>query len=215
MTKGLVYRVRYRARNAVGWSDFSPYGYLRAADVPSPPPQPSIVSTSATEITFTLYPTEERGGAEITGYELWIDDGELSETFTKIDSYDGTSQSFTLTTALETTLVQGKVYRIKFLAKNEMGSSEFSDLISVALCDLPPQPQAITKNIELSTDTKLVIDWDFVSDTQLPGGLITNYRILMDSNISGDFREVYTASSSLKQYAVDNLTRGTFYRFKI
>ena len=32
--KGLVYRVRYRVKNAVGWSDYSPIGYLRAADKP-------------------------------------------------------------------------------------------------------------------------------------------------------------------------------------
>ena len=37
----------------------------------------------------------------------------------------------------------------------------------------------------------------------------------MDSNISGDFQEVYTASSSLSQFAVSNLTRGILYRFKI
>ena len=37
----------------------------------------------------------------------------------------------------------------------------------------------------------------------------------MDSNISGDFQEVYTASSSLKQFSVKNLTVGILYRFKI
>ena len=89
--------------------------------------------------------------------------------------------------ATETSLNQGKIYRIKYLAKNEMGSSEFSDLISVSFSDLPAQPSAPTKNIELSTDTKLVIDWDLVANTQLPGGLISNYRIFMDSNTSGDF----------------------------
>ena len=38
--KGNVYRVRYRVRNAVGWSDYSPIGYLRAADRPSAPLTP-------------------------------------------------------------------------------------------------------------------------------------------------------------------------------
>ena len=37
----------------------------------------------------------------------------------------------------------------------------------------------------------------------------------MDSNISGDFNEIYTASSSLSQFAVSNLTPGILYRFKI
>ena len=37
----------------------------------------------------------------------------------------------------------------------------------------------------------------------------------MDSNISGDFKVIYTASSSLNQYTVPNLKEGTMYRFKI
>lgn len=203
-------------RNAVGWSDYSPIGYLRTADVPSAPPAPTTVSASSTEIALVLYPSADRGGAEITGYELWIDDGALGESFTRIESYDGKSQNFVMELALETALEQGKIYRIKYLAKNEIGPSEFSDLISVSFSDLPSKPSTPTKNISLSTDVKLVIDWDFVADTQLPGGLITNYRIFMDNgDISGDFREIYTASSSLKQFSVGNLKRGTLYRFKV
>ena len=64
---------------------------------------------------------------------MWIDDGDLGKTLSRIESYDGFSNSFILDVAVETTLVQGKIYRIKYLAKNEMGSSPFSDLISVAL----------------------------------------------------------------------------------
>jgi hypothetical protein len=37
----------------------------------------------------------------------------------------------------------------------------------------------------------------------------------MDTNISGNFQEVYVATSSLKQYAVQNLQEGILYRFKI
>ena len=138
--KGRVYRVRYRVRNAVGWSDYSPINYLRAADVPTAPPAPVTVSATASEIVLALQPTIERGGAQITSYELWIDDGELSESFTKVESYDGLSQSFTIELATETSLSQGKIYRLKYLAKNVMGSSEFSDLISASFSDLPAQP---------------------------------------------------------------------------
>ena len=66
-------------------------GYLRVADVPSAPPAPTTVSATATEIALAMLPSEDRGGADITGYELWIDDGELGETFSKVESYDGIS----------------------------------------------------------------------------------------------------------------------------
>jgi len=47
ITKGQTYRARYRVRNAVGWSGYSPIGYLIAASVPNAPPAPQFVSATA------------------------------------------------------------------------------------------------------------------------------------------------------------------------
>ena len=194
--KGNVYRVRCRVRNAVGWSDYSPIGYLRAADRPSAPLTPQFVSATGTTILLALLPSEDNGGAVIDAYELWIDDGELG-TFTKLDSYDGHSTSFTIDSAVETQLISGKIYRVKYLARNEMGNSAFSETVSAAMADLPGQPLAPVKNLGLSTEAKIVIDWTAVADTQAPGGAITNYKVFMDSRTSGDFQLVHYASSSL------------------
>ena len=101
------------------------------------------------------------------------------------------------------------------MAKNEMGYSEFSEHISAAFCDLPSKPNAPTKNISLSTVNKLVIEWSFIPNTQMPAGLITNYIIFMDSNISGDFKEIYVAPNSVKQIEARGLKKGVLYRFKI
>jgi hypothetical protein len=38
LQEGLVYRLRYRVQNVVGWSDFSPMLYALVATVPSTPP---------------------------------------------------------------------------------------------------------------------------------------------------------------------------------
>lgn len=35
LDRGVTYRLRYRARNVIGWSDYSPIGYLLAAQVPA------------------------------------------------------------------------------------------------------------------------------------------------------------------------------------
>jgi hypothetical protein len=37
VTKGMTYRVRYRARNVIGWSDYSPIGFVLAASIPEQP----------------------------------------------------------------------------------------------------------------------------------------------------------------------------------
>ena len=102
VVKGRIYRVRYRVRNDIGWSsDYSPIGYVKAADVPARPPAPIFISGSATKVDIALQPTSDNGGAELEGYEVWADDGALGETFTKLESYDGLSHSFSIDLSVE------------------------------------------------------------------------------------------------------------------
>lgn len=42
LTKGLVYRVRYRATNTIGAGQWSDIAFMRAAQVPIPPPSPYV-----------------------------------------------------------------------------------------------------------------------------------------------------------------------------
>lgn len=44
IVRGRTYRVRYRARNVVGFSSYSPIGYLIAASKPLAPSAPKFVS---------------------------------------------------------------------------------------------------------------------------------------------------------------------------
>ncbi len=61
---GLEYRVRYRAKNAIGWSDYSDITYILAARKPDTPSAPKIaISGSNAVITFSL---PFNGGTEIT-----------------------------------------------------------------------------------------------------------------------------------------------------
>jgi chloramphenicol O-acetyltransferase len=58
-----IYEFRYRVKNSVGWSEFSPAVTITAADLPSQPSPPTLVSASDTEITllFSLQ-TVNNGG---------------------------------------------------------------------------------------------------------------------------------------------------------
>lgn len=40
INKATVYRLRYRSRNIIGWSDYSPIAYILAANVPVAPLSP-------------------------------------------------------------------------------------------------------------------------------------------------------------------------------
>jgi hypothetical protein len=66
--KGALFRARYRVKNIIGWSDYSPIGYILAAVVPSTPPQPAIVSAQAESILIQIFPSADEGGTDIDYY---------------------------------------------------------------------------------------------------------------------------------------------------
>jgi hypothetical protein len=75
LTAGLVYRVRYRVLNYVGWSTYSPTLYALVATVPSAPDSPKLSSATETSITLGFYESLNNGGSKVTDYELWMDEG--------------------------------------------------------------------------------------------------------------------------------------------
>jgi hypothetical protein len=48
--KGRTYRFKYRVRNDIGWTEFSPVTYILAASVPIKPPAAKVLTTSDSSI---------------------------------------------------------------------------------------------------------------------------------------------------------------------
>jgi hypothetical protein len=139
----------------------------------------------------------------ITSHELWIDDGALGD-FVKLASYDGSSLAFTIDQAVETQLTSGLTYRLKSLAVNDVGSSDFTGATSVALASLPGTPSVPVRVAALSTPTRIALQWTAPTSTDSPGGDITGYRLWMDDGLGGDFAIIYDGENapSLTQYVV-------------
>lgn len=202
--RGKVFRARYRVRNAVGWSGYSPVTETLAASLPAAPPAaPEFVAATSTSISFLLQRSEDNGGSSITSHELYIDDG-AAGAFSKVTSYDGSATSFTILQATETALVSGRVYRVKLRAVNVVGSSEFSGITSAALAALPAQANAPARVTALSTESKLVLQWTPPSSSDSPGGDIIGYRLEMDDGRGGEYSVIYDGynAASLTQYVV-------------
>ena len=218
-----MFRARYRVRNAVGWSAYSPVTLTRAARRPAAPILPPVF-TAATSTTMSVALTfsEDNGGAPITRHELWIDDGALG-IFQPVNSYGGASRGFTIEQSSEAFLVTGLIYRVKSLAVNEVGPSDFSAATSIALADLPSQANAPAKIVALSTQTKFVLTWAPAASTDSPGGGVTGYRLEMDDGLGGDFEIIYNGfnAPSLTSYIVGgsagshSVVEGRAYRFRL
>lgn len=54
IVEGRTYRFRWRAKNSVGWTNYSPIGYILAADVPDAPQAPVFDNADETQITLTF-----------------------------------------------------------------------------------------------------------------------------------------------------------------
>lgn len=221
--RGLVIRARHRAKNAVGWSEYSPITQTRAAERPSPPPSAPVPGLATdTTIGLVLTRSEDNGGSDITRHELWVDDGALG-AFSKVASYDGSSLAFTVDQAVETALVTGLTYRFKSLAVNDVGSSDFTGATSVALASLPSKPAVPERVASLSTASRIVLQWVAPASSGSPGGDITGYRLLMDDGLGGDFTVIYDGDNapSLVQYVIGGdssihaVVAGRGYRFRL
>lgn len=122
ITKGLTYRFRYRVRNAVGWSGYSPTGYIQAASKPEAPPAPTFVSATDSAIDMSLCDSADDGGAVVTLYKLYIDKG---SGFVDVGNYDGVSHSYQATLT-DHTLTAGQTYSFYYTAENAIGESDAS-----------------------------------------------------------------------------------------
>ena len=112
------------AINAVGVSGWSPVAYLQPASVPSTPPAPEYSSSNATAIVLNLFGSDNDGGSAITNYELWIDGGSLTSSFTKVATYSYSTDGFSATVSTSAnSLTTGTIYRFIFRSQNAIGYS--------------------------------------------------------------------------------------------
>jgi len=146
INRGYTYRLKYRAQNIIGWSDYSPVSYIQAATAPKAPSPISLVSTTSTTITISIGACFDNGGSAIQSYSLYRDDGTTTSNFVSVI----TELQYGLFTA--TGLTPGRLYFFKTTATNSIGESEFSTEDSFYAADAPSQPAPPTRG-SLSTRT--------------------------------------------------------------
>ena len=172
--KGKIYRFRFRTLNINGWSDYSPISYIRAATLPERPPAPAFLTATSTSITVNLFSSSNTGGSEILYYELYRNIGGVATDYQKVNTYDGNSVQHTLTVA-DDNLTQGIIYKLRALAVNAYGSSDFSDEVDAGVSSFPGKPNSVRKVSAESSQTSITLEWDQSTATEL--GVI-GYRLL-------------------------------------
>lgn len=151
----------------------------------------------------------------MTSYKLFMDDG-AGGAFSELTNYDGSALQYQVTQGVETSIVTGKLYRFYYVAVNDIGTSDWSEILSIALADPPNQANAPTRYDASSDSERITVTWTQNTDTDTPYGAVTGYKLWMDDGLGGDFTEIYYGenTASLTTYQVTGLTAGRQYRFR-
>jgi len=162
-TIGHTLDFRIRARNAVGWGNYSNIVSTMCATVPSQILGPRRIDSTRTSIHVRWDPPESNG-ADITAYRLYQAIG--VGTFTKV--YEGNSFEFNVVG-----LATGTTYRYAVTAVNEAGEGAQSQATPVLCAALPGPPVGISFTDDSRTDT--VVSWTPPADDG--GAEITRYEV--------------------------------------
>lgn len=208
------YSIQIKATNAVGQSAASASLDIISAEAPSPPGIPYRQSTTnENQIVVGWTPESSTGGAPITGYEIWHNQGSITDTFYPYATVG--PSTYTSTIAGPGVISPGDSYKVKIVAKNRVGDSDFSAETTIYAATIPDPPNAPTRVI--GTNTQTTIDLEWVQPPNSNGGSgITDYEIWWNGGGVGPATGLkHTMGSATTTYQITGLTPGTFYKFAI
>ena len=155
---------------------------------------PIVTQVSNTELNLSLkllsYP--KNGYLDVTNYELHMSIND-ENSFSEITSYDGTSASHTLTSAVNG-IALGNSYTFKITSQNSFDYAlEFSETASITMYSVPVQMSAPT-----SVSRKLAsfeVEWTALAD-QTPA--ITSYELQWDGTDGSTFTSLFGGEGNLQ-----------------
>lgn len=182
LVSGRTYRIKIRAKNEIGFGQFSDIVEIAMVNPPAKPSSPVKLPqfSSNTGITVKwdpiVVPQNELPSGAITYYKLYMDNG-LNGDFTMI-SYTSAS----LTQISVNNLISGRSYRFKVLAGNFNQEGLASEVSVFFACQAPSN---ISAPILVKTQsTSMTLKWN---EPQNNGGCpLLGYYLMRDDGISGN-----------------------------
>jgi hypothetical protein len=193
IVKGREYRFKYRCKNVNGWGEFSDVTYIKAAVSPGTPRAPKLLSATDTTMTLEFYKPEDTGGTEVKQFKLYINDGnDQNDPTILVSSYTSNNLVHTLDKDNgDPDLVSGKIYKFRFMAINEIGNSQLSDISAYALAGVPSAPGVPIINPSLTNANQIAVEWAPSTSTTAPGGTVQGYILYMMDPREGFWTEIF------------------------
>ena len=212
ITQGVTYSFKYRAFNVNVAGDFSPIGYLVAAQRPSQPSAPEYVISDDTSVTLGFRPPSSNGGSIITKYVLKYSD--FATLNWQIDTtYTDNSMSYIL--AVSSGLVTSyQKYRFRIYWENAFETSDYLDELALAIAIFHQSEQHQQNLKAVALMTSISIKWVAPSEAEP----IIGYLVyIADISGGGSYTLAYDGSSNPIRltYTAMLLTPGKSYGFKV
>ena len=191
MTKSYSYRFRYRVVNSIGSSEWSPESYLYPAVTPDAPAQPTYISSKDSEIIISFQRSQNDGGLPIIDYKLEVDEGDVTSDFNSVVGYSFSNNGYSAKIdATLNTMTPGLLYRFRVRSQNNLGYSDYSQVLMVGLGALPSQPSAPAKVSDdpSNSESSIMLNWSPLTSQTLQ---INYYSLFMDDGYGVNFTEIY------------------------
>ena len=130
-------------------------------------------STTKTQVAFTWSAPVIDGGDTVIDYKIEMDDDNDGV-------YSTVATGVTSTAHTETGLLAGSSYKFRVSARNSVGYSTPSSVLTIVAATVPSQPSAPTAT--LNGETSFTINWS--PPTDLGGQTISGYRLEVQTSIS-------------------------------
>ena len=178
LTVGDKYYFKFRAVNAIGYSEFSNEVAFALADLPAQPSTPFKVDSESTPTSISVHWNSVADTDIVTsGYRLYMDGGNNGE-YTLIYNGEGSPGKLSY---LAQGLDKGFAYRFKVEALNFNGAGTESDEAILYAC-LPPSG-LLPPTYVSSTETDLDLAWKAPSDNN--GCPVFEYELFINDGLGG------------------------------
>lgn len=229
LTSGTDYTFEVRAKNSEGWgvsSEAVTYGTLGdAPSDPVTPPEPdpppvvvpptpisapgkptglSVVSASNGVVKLSWVAPENDGGV-IDTYEFRVDKNN-DGSFGDWESFNSSDTAGTLN------LENGRRYGIEVRAKNSLGESVGSSMVSAMPVDSSVSVPSAPRNLKATADDGAV---DLSWTAPASGSGIIDYAYSYDAGHDGSWRSWRVTDSTRPSYTVTGLTNEKIYGFRV
>lgn len=207
---GFEYQFKVRAANALGESPLSTASAaILTALVPDPPTGLALVSRSATQVSFEWQAPENKGGIQLSGFNIYMAEG--SGTYELIDSAPSSLNPTITWHTHEDSLTAASWYKFKVSAVNSVGESDLTESIAVIAADLPEVPSN-PPTATLITQGSISLEIEEVSESGNGGAPITGYIVQIDDGNGGQFTDIHDSLTT--QLIINNLESGLIYRLR-